>query len=58
MLKRMIYLVLLFIGAVILLSVIRPMLPDWIRIVLNSNPRELPEAIKMAKNTYKYDKGK
>ena len=54
--KRMLYFILIVLGVVALLFTLKPLLPDWLRIVLNSKPQNLPEAIKLAKDTYKYDK--
>ena len=54
--KRMLYFILIVLGVVALLFALKPLLPDWLRIILNAKPENLPEAIRLAKNTYKYDK--
>lgn len=58
MVKRMLIIILSSLVLYLLLQLIKPILPDWMRIILNANPKYLGEAVSMAKDTYKYDKEK
>lgn len=51
-LKIILILVLLY----ILLKIIQPILPDWMRIIMNADPRYIDHALQEAHRTCKYDR--
>jgi len=53
--KRMIYFLLGILALWVILQIAKPFMPDWARIILNSKPENLKEAIEVAKETYDYD---
>lgn len=54
--KLLLYIILGLLGLYIGLKIVSPLLPDWLRIILNADPRYIDEAMKVAKETYDYDK--
>ena len=54
--KRMIYFIIGILALWGFLQIAKPLFPDWLRIILNANPKHLKDAVNLAKDTYNYDK--
>lgn len=54
--KLLIKLIVLLFALYILLKILQPYLPNWVSIILNSDPRYLKDSIEVAKDTYRWDK--
>jgi len=54
--KMLLKIIVILVVVYMLIQAFAFLFPDWLRILINADPKYIDEAIKVAKETYKYDK--